>query len=87
MAGRELELASRAAELTQRLEGLGPSIEQRVRESLAAQGIPEKGPGRGRAGPQQARVRPGPALFLAGFVVLVVFAALVAIVYLILQAV
>jgi class 3 adenylate cyclase len=87
MAGRELELASRAAELAQRLEGLGPSIEQRVRESLAARGIPEGGPERGRARPQQRRVKHGQALFLVGFVILVVFAALVAIVYLILQAV
>jgi class 3 adenylate cyclase len=87
MAGRELELASRAAELAQRLEGLGPSIEQRVRESLAAKGIPEAGPERGPARLQQPRGRHGPALFLAGFVTLVVCAALVAIVYLILQAV
>jgi class 3 adenylate cyclase len=87
MAGRELELASRAAELAQRLEGLGPSIEQRVRESLAARGIPEAEPQRRPARPQQPRVKHGPALFLAGFVILVVFAALVAIVYLILQAV
>jgi class 3 adenylate cyclase len=87
MAGRELELASRAAELAQRLEGLGPSIEQRVRESLAAKGIPEGGPERGPAAPHPPRVKHSPALFLAGFVILVVFAALVAIVYLILQAV
>jgi class 3 adenylate cyclase len=87
MAGRELELASRAAELAQRLEGLGPSIEERVRESLAARGIPEPGPKRGRARPRQSRVNPRPAFVFAGFVVVVVFAALVAIVYLILQAV
>ena len=87
MAGRELELASRAAELAQRLEGLGPSIEERVRESLAARGIPERGPERGRARPRQSRVNPRPALVFAGFVVVVVFAAFVAIVYLILQVV
>jgi class 3 adenylate cyclase len=87
MAGRELELASRAAELAQRLEGLGPSIEQRVRESLATRGIPEGGSERGPAAPHQPPVKHRPALFLAGFVILVVFAALVAIVYLILQAV
>jgi class 3 adenylate cyclase len=87
MAGRELELASRAGELAQRLEGLGPSIEQHVRESLAARGIPEREPRRGPARPRQPRVKQGPALFLAGFVILVVFAALVAIVYLILHAV
>jgi class 3 adenylate cyclase len=90
MAGRELELASRAGELAQRLEGLGPSIEQHVRESLAAKGIPEQGRERGRvrgpAGRHQPRVRHGPALFLAGFVIFVVFAALVAIVYVIVQA-
>jgi class 3 adenylate cyclase len=85
-AGRELELASRAGELAQRLEGLGPSIEQHVRESLAARGIPERGPERGRARPRQPRVNPRPAFVFAGFVIVVVFAALVAIVYLILQA-
>jgi class 3 adenylate cyclase len=87
MAGRELELASRAAELTQSLERLGPSIEQRVRESLAARGIPERGPERGRTRPRRPGVDHRPALVLAAFVILVVFAALVAIVYLILQAV
>jgi class 3 adenylate cyclase len=86
MAGRELELASRAGELAQRLEGLGPSIEQHVRESLAARGIPERGPEPGRARPRQPRVNHRSALLLAGFVILVVFAALVAIVYLIVQA-
>jgi class 3 adenylate cyclase len=87
MAGRELELASRAGELAQQLEGLGPSIEQRVRESLAAQGIPARVPARGRARPRRPRVDHRPAFVLAGFVILVVFAAVVAIVYLILQAV
>ena len=86
MAGRELELASRAADLAQRLEGLGPSIEQHVRQSLAARGIPDNGPVRGPAEPRRLRVRQGPALALAAFAILVFFAALVAIVYLIVQA-
>jgi class 3 adenylate cyclase len=87
MAGRELELASRAGELAQRLEGLGPSIEQRVRESLAAQGIPARRAELARATTRQARVSQRPVFVFAGFVILVVFVALVAIVYLILQAV
>jgi class 3 adenylate cyclase len=94
MAGREVELGVRAAELTQRLEGLRPAIEQRVRESLAASGIPQPPPHPARRGtpspraPRRQGRRGGesPVFVLAGFVVVVFFAALVAIVYLVLQA-
>ena len=88
------ELASHGVELAKRFEGLGPRIEQQVRESLAARGIePQAALHRDLAtldrdlttlGRRQARR--GPVLALVGFVVLVVFAALVTIVYLIVQA-
>jgi class 3 adenylate cyclase len=86
MAGREVELGLRAAELAQRLEGLGPRIEQHVRESLAARGIREEQLARIPAPPSPARARRAPALVLAGFAILVFFVALVAIVYLLVQA-
>jgi class 3 adenylate cyclase len=85
MAGREVELGLRAAELARRLEGLGPSIEQHVRESLAARGIGAGPPDRAPAGPSPVPFRQGPALALAGFAILVFFAAVVAIVYLLVQ--
>jgi class 3 adenylate cyclase len=86
MAGREVELGLRAAELAQRLEGLGPRIEQHVRESLAARGIREGQLARIPAPPSPPRARRAPALVLAGFAILVFFVALVAIVYLLVQA-
>jgi class 3 adenylate cyclase len=86
MAGREVELGLRAAELAQRLEGLGPRIEQHVRESLAARGIPQAPPELAPAPPSQPRGRQRPSLVLAGFAILVFFVALVAIVYLLVQA-
>jgi hypothetical protein len=85
MAGREMELGRRAAELARGLEGLGPAIEERVRASLVASGVPE--PPSRRALPQHRRGRmENPAMLLAGFVILVFFVSLVAIVYLVLQA-
>jgi class 3 adenylate cyclase len=86
MAGREAELGLRAAELAQRLEGLGPRIEQHVRESLAARGIPQAPPELAPAPPSQPRGRQRPSLVFAGFAVFVFFVALVAIVYVIVQA-
>jgi class 3 adenylate cyclase len=83
MAGRELELASRAAAMAQRFEGLGPAIDRQVREALAAKGLhPPDRPMREVAEldtPRRGSVR-------AALGLLVVLAALVAIVYLIAQA-
>jgi class 3 adenylate cyclase len=91
IAGRELELASRAAALAERFEGLGPTIEEQVRAALAARGIPatREPRRRGRARerkPAEVRHRTGARPALAGFIALVVFAAIVALAYLILQA-
>jgi hypothetical protein len=79
MAGRELELASRAAALAEQFESLGPSIERRVRETLAARGIPTSKP------PEPPGL-PGSMLAFIAFVVLVSLIAIVVIVYLIVQA-
>jgi class 3 adenylate cyclase len=90
MAGRELELASRATALAERFEGLGPAIDRQVREALAAKGLHPPDAPKPQEAPKPSRdtteiERPRSAFVLAGFVVLVV-AALVAIVYLIAQA-
>jgi class 3 adenylate cyclase len=90
MAGRELELASRAAQLAQRLEGLGPSIDRQVREALASKGISSADEAaeldRGLAALDKLHGRLGSVFLLAGFALLVLLAAVVAVVYLILQA-
>jgi class 3 adenylate cyclase len=81
MAGRELELASRAAALAERFEGLGPAIDRQVREALAAKGLhPPVGPRR-----EVADADGRPSAFIVGALVLLVVAALVAI-YLLAQA-
>jgi class 3 adenylate cyclase len=85
MAGREVELGLRAAELASRFEGLGPAIEQHVRESLAARGIPQA-PRPHAPRRHEPRARERPVFVLAGFVILVFFVSLLAIVYLVLQA-
>jgi class 3 adenylate cyclase len=95
MAGREAELAARAASAARKLEGLGPRIEQRVQEALAAHGVPIPRPVETvEARPTRALPRPVEtvgvfstrSLALAAFIVVASLAALVAIVYLVLQA-
>jgi class 3 adenylate cyclase len=81
--------AAAPAELARRLERLGPAIERQVQDALARAPIPPAGRAEidrklGRL--NKVDVKPGPAFALVGFVVLVVFAAAVAIVYLIVQA-
>jgi class 3 adenylate cyclase len=81
--------AAAPAELARRLEQLGPAIERQVQDALARAPIPparraEIGRKLGRL--EKRRVKPGPVFALAGFVVLVVSAAVVTIVYLIVQA-
>jgi class 3 adenylate cyclase len=83
MAGREAELAARAASAARQLEGLGPRIEQRVQEALAAKGVPSPRP---VETVEAVDVRLTRALVLAAFVVVACLAAVVAIVYLVLQA-
>jgi class 3 adenylate cyclase len=89
MPGREIELASRATELAQRIEGLeelGPRISRQVQAALAARRIPTPPP------PQRVdkpRVAGGRNLAFAAVAILVpiaTLAALVVIVYLVLQA-
>jgi class 3 adenylate cyclase len=88
MWGRELELASRATELAERLEGLeelGPRISRQVQTALAERGITQPPPRR----VDERRGREGRNLAFAAVAILVpvaAFAALVVIVYLILQA-
>jgi class 3 adenylate cyclase len=74
-------------DLAKRFEGLGPRIEQQVRDALAARGIDQR-PGVERRPLRRAEreVKGGAAYALAGFILLVVFAALVLLVYLIAQA-
>jgi class 3 adenylate cyclase len=87
--------AAAPAELARRLERLGPAIERQVEEALAHLPIPparrseidrqlarlEKlGP------PEKPRRGDNSVLILAGFAVLVTFAAVVAVVYLVVQA-
>jgi class 3 adenylate cyclase len=101
MAGREAELAARAASAARQLEGLGPRIEQWLQEALAARGIPsprpvgtaevkptrvEVKPTRVEVKPTRVEVKRTRALVLAAFVVVASLAAVVAIVYLVLQA-
>jgi class 3 adenylate cyclase len=84
MPGREVELASRATELAERLKGLeelGPSIERQVRARLAERGIPTP-PLR----PDELRARERRRLALAAFAILIPTVALVVMVYLIVQA-
>lgn len=84
MLGQEVELASRATELAERLKGLeelGPSIERQVRARLAERGIPTP-PLR----PDELRARERRRLAFAAFAILVPTVALVVIVYLIVQA-
>jgi class 3 adenylate cyclase len=87
MRGRELELASRATELAQRLEGiedLGPRITRQVHEALARRGIPTPPPPRrlDEPGPKEGRSAGSTAIAIV-FPSLV---ALVLIVYLITRA-
>ena len=90
-APRELERPETAApgELARRLENLGPAIERQVQDALARSSLP---PGRQREIQQKLRkldrnpTQVRPELILAGFVVLVVLAAVVAIVLVVLQA-
>jgi class 3 adenylate cyclase len=85
MRGRELELASRATELAQRLEGLeelGPRISQQVQAALAARGIPT--PSLDEPRPKEDRKVRSNAVAI--FVPIASLAALVIIVYLIVQA-
>jgi class 3 adenylate cyclase len=92
MAPRELERpeAAAAGELARRLAGLGPAIERQVQDALARAPLP---PDRRQEVERKLRkldrpqATPRSALMLAGFSVLIVFAALVTIVYLIVQAV
>jgi class 3 adenylate cyclase len=82
--------AAAPAELARRLESLGPAIERRVEEALKRSNLPRAGQHeieRTLGGLDKLQVRERPPFMLAGFVVLVVFAALAAIVYLIIQAV
>jgi class 3 adenylate cyclase len=90
-APRTLARPERAApaELARRLEQLGPAIERQVQDALARAPIPPARRAeidRQLARPERRQAKPGPVFALAGFVVLVVFAAVVAIVYLVIQA-
>jgi class 3 adenylate cyclase len=88
MQGRELELASRATELAERLKGLeelGPTIERQVRARLAAQGIATPPP-RIDDQPRPTNGRNIGFTAIAIVVPIAALAALVVIVYLILQA-
>ena len=90
-APRQLERPEAAApgELALRLERLGPAIERQVQDALARSSLPA-----GRQQEIQQKLRKldrnpthvRPELMLAGFAVLVVLAAVVAIVFLVLQA-
>jgi class 3 adenylate cyclase len=84
-AGRELELAARAAALAERFEGLGPAIDRQVREALAAKGLhPPVGPRRDVVDVADVG-RPRSAFTVAAVAVLGVLAALV-VIYLLVQA-
>jgi class 3 adenylate cyclase len=87
MRGRELELASRATELAQRLEGLeelGPAITRHVHETLAQRGIPTPPPPRRIEEPSPTEGRSGGSTAVA--IVFPSLVALVLIVYLITRA-
>jgi class 3 adenylate cyclase len=89
IAGRELELATRAAAAARQLEGVGPRIEQRVHEALAAQGIPTARapePVHDVPTPKKREGIPTRVFAFAAFVVVVSLVAVIAIVYLVLQA-
>ena len=90
-APRELDRPETAApgELALRLERLGPAIERQVQDALARSALP---PGRQQEIQQKLRkldrypAKPRSGLMFAGFVVLAVLAAVVAIVFLVIQA-
>jgi class 3 adenylate cyclase len=89
MQGRELELASRATELAERLRGLeelGPRIERQVRARLAERGIPTPPPPRRLDEPRPKKGRNVGFTAVAIVVPIAALAALVVIVYLIVQA-
>jgi class 3 adenylate cyclase len=81
LAGRELELATRATALAERFEGLGPAIDRQVREALAAKGLhPAVAPRRNAADD-----RPRSAFAVAALAAVGVLAVLV-VTYLLVQA-
>ena len=89
MLGQEVELASRATELAERLKGLeevGPRIERQVRAQLAARGIPTPPPPRRPDEPTPKEVRNVGFTAVAIVVPIAALAALVVIIYLVLQA-
>jgi class 3 adenylate cyclase len=89
MPGREIELASRATELAQRLEGLeevGPRISRQVQAALAARGVPTPPPPQRVDKPRAAGGRNLAFAAVAILVPIATLAALVVIVYLVLQA-
>jgi class 3 adenylate cyclase len=89
MPGREIELASRATELAQRLEGLeelGPRISRQVQAALAARGIPTPPPPQRVDKPRAAGGRNLAFAAVAILVPIATVAALVVIIYLVLQA-
>jgi class 3 adenylate cyclase len=90
MQGRELELASRATELAERLRGLddlGPTIERQVRARLAERGIPiPPQPPRPGQEPTPEKARSVGPTAIAIIVPVAALAAVVVIVYLIVQA-
>jgi class 3 adenylate cyclase len=80
------ELASYGVELAKRFEGLGPRIEQQVRESLAARGIPAPPPPRSLDESEPKKRRSAGSNAVAILVPIATVAALIIIVYLIVQA-
>jgi class 3 adenylate cyclase len=89
MVGQEMALATRATELAERLKGLedlGPRISDQVQAALAARGIPTPPPPPPLDDPRARTGRPARFNAVAIVVPLATFAALVLIVYLIVQA-
>jgi class 3 adenylate cyclase len=87
MRGRELELASRATELARRLEGLeelGPRISRQVEAALARVPKPPPPPSPDELGPKERRRAASNVVAIV--VPIATLAALVIIVYLIVQA-